>query len=121
MTEEEIELSSRRCVKLGYGAPVVTEDESNALALSIPGWRREFHEGVEKLKREFHFVEFTDAFAFTYKLATLAEREDHHPLLMTEWGKVTVYWWSHKINGLHVNDFIMAAKTDLISKLREKS
>jgi 4a-hydroxytetrahydrobiopterin dehydratase len=121
MTEDDIELPSRHCEKLSYGAAVVTEQESTKLSLSIPGWRREFHDGVEKLIREFRFVEFTDAFAFTYKIATLAEREDHHPLLMTEWGKVTVYWWSHEVNGLHVNDFIMAAKTDLIAKLRAKS
>ena len=121
MTDDDVELSSRRCEKLRYGAPVVTEEESTKLSLSIPSWRREFHDGVEKLQREFHFVEFSDAFAFTYKLATLAEREDHHPSIMTEWGKVTVYWWTHKINGLHVNDFIMAAKTDLIAKLKSKS
>lgn len=52
--------------------------------------------------------------AFTQKIAVLAEDENHHPAILTEWGKVTVLWWSHKINGLHVNDFIMAAKTDLI-------
>lgn len=121
MIEDDIELSSQRCEKLSYGARVVTEEESAKLSLAIPAWRREFHEGVEKIKREFHFVEFSDAFAFTYKIATLADREDHHPSITTEWGKVTVYWWSHKINGLHVNDFIMAAKTDLIAKLSAKS
>lgn len=99
------------------GAPVVSEDQAHELSLQIPSWRREFHEGVEKLIREFHFVGFRDAFAFTYKLANLAEREQHHPTITTEWGKVTVYWWTHKINGLHVNDFVMAAKTDLIASL----
>lgn len=98
------------------GSPTVTEEESHDLMLKVPAWRREFHEGVDKLIREFHFVEFTDAFSFTYKLVNLAEREGHHPAIMTEWGKVTVYWWSHKINGLHRNDFIMAAKTDLLSQ-----
>jgi len=42
----------------------------------------------------------------------IAEAEDHHPLVVTEWGRVTVQWWTHKIGGLHQNDFIMAAKTD---------
>ncbi len=49
-------------------------------------------------------------------VAALAEIEDHHPLIILEWGKVTVKWWSHKINGLHKNDFICAAKTDLLAK-----
>ena len=46
------------------------------------------------------------------KVANLAEEEDHHPEITLEWGKVTVSWWSHKIKGLHRNDFIAAAKTD---------
>mgnify|MGYP000114131829 FL=1 len=114
-------LYEKHCEALQMGAPLVTEEEANDLLLKIPAWRRDFHDGVEKLSREFHFVEFKDAFSFTYKLANLAERENHHPSIMTEWGKVTVYWWTHKINGLHVNDFIMAAKTDMIAKLSAPS
>jgi 4a-hydroxytetrahydrobiopterin dehydratase len=68
--------------------------------------------GIKRLKRAFTFNNFIDAVAFTQKVAVLAENENHHPSILTEWGKVTVYWWSHKIKGLHVNDFIMAAKTD---------
>lgn len=120
MTHSE-DLVTQRCEKLSLGAPVVTEEQALNLQLAIPSWQREFHEGVEKLRREFYFVEFKDAFNFTYKIATLSEREDHHPTISTEWGKVTVYWWSHKVNGLHVNDFIMAAKTDMIAKLSAKS
>lgn len=103
------------------GAPVVSEEEASDLLVSIPAWKRQFHDGVDKLIREFHFVEFKDAFEFTLKIASLAEREQHHPSILTEWGKVTVYWWTHKINGLHVNDFIMASKTDLIAKMSIKS
>lgn len=110
-------LYQRHCEPCRMGSRVVSDAEANQLILSVPAWRKEFHEGVEKLIRDFYFVEFKDAFEFTYKLATMAERENHHPGLYIEWGKVTVYWWSHKINGLHVNDFIMAAKTDMIAKL----
>jgi len=49
---------------------------------------------------------------FTNKVGELAEKEGHHPALLTEWGRTTVTWWTHKIKGLHRNDFIMAAKTD---------
>ena len=51
-------------------------------------------------------------FAFTNRVGALAEAEDHHPALLTEWGRVTVTWWTHKIRGLHRNDFIMASKTN---------
>ena len=115
------QLYKRRCEPAGMGAPVVSREEADRLLMSVPAWRREFHEGVEKLIREFHFVEFSDAFSFTTKLARIAERENHHPGILTEYGKVTVYWWTHKINGLHVNDFIMAAKTDMLAKLSAPS
>ena len=114
-------LYEKRCEACQLGAPVVSDKEANDLLLKVPGWKRGFHEGVEKLTREFHFVQFKDSFAFTYKIATLSERENHHPSILTEWGKVTVFWWTHKINGLHVNDFIMAAKTDMIAKISAPS
>ena len=114
-------LYEKHCEACRMGAPVVPADEASKLLVAIPAWKKQFHDGVEKLIREFHFVEFKDAFNFTYKIANLAERENHHPAILTEWGKVTVYWWSHKINGLHMNDFIMAAKTDMIAKLAAKS
>ena len=57
---------------------------------------------------------FIEAMAFTNKIAMIAEKEDHHPLIVTEWGRVKVQWWTHKIKGLHKNDFIMAAKTDAL-------
>lgn len=111
------ELHQQHCEACKLGAPVVSDAEAAELLPKIPSWRKEFHDGVEKLIREFNFLEFKDAFEFSYKIASLAEREGHHPAIVTEWGKVTVYWWTHKINGLHVNDFIMAAKTDLVYKM----
>ncbi len=114
-------LNQQHCEPCKMGAPVVSEQEANRLLLTVPAWKRSFHEGVQKLIRDFYFIEFKDAFDFTLKLAKLAEREGHHPGIYVEWGKVTVYWWSHKINGLHMNDFIMAAKTDTIAKMSRKS
>ena len=58
------------------------------------------------------YKNFDEALTFTNKVGQLAEAEGHHPSILTEWGKVTVTWWTHKIKGLHRNDFIMAAKTD---------
>ena len=60
--------------------------------------------------------DFDEALAFTKQVAKLADKENHHPDLLTGWGKVRATWWTHKIKGLSMNDFIMAAKTDRLSK-----
>ena len=68
--------------------------------------------GVQKLSWVFRFPNFSSAMAFTDSVGRQAESEGHHPRLITEWGRVTLAWWTHKIHGLHRNDFIMAAKSD---------
>jgi 4a-hydroxytetrahydrobiopterin dehydratase len=60
----------------------------------------------------FTFGNFAQALDYTNRVGTLAEEAGHHPALLVEWGKVTVSWWTHKIKGLHRNDFIMAARSD---------
>jgi 4a-hydroxytetrahydrobiopterin dehydratase len=69
-----------------------------------------------KLTRQFTFRNFADALAFSQRVGDVAEQAGHHPVLVTEWGKTTVTWWSHKINGLHLNDFILAARTDEVAE-----
>ena len=78
----------------------------------MPEWQIVEQDGVKRLKRVFKFDDFAKALAFTNRVGEIAEEEDHHPVLVTEWGRVTVTWWTHKIGGLHRNDFVMAAKTD---------
>ena len=80
--------------------------------LQIPDWEIIVIDGIKQLRRTFTFNNFVDALSFTNKVGAIAEEEGHHPAILTEWGKLTVTWWTHKIKGLHVNDFIMAAKTD---------
>lgn len=82
------------------------------LLQEVPDWRQEIREGVSQLEREFKFANFVDALAFTNAVGALAEEQGHHPALLTEWGSLRVTWWTHKIRGLHLNDFVMAAKTD---------
>jgi len=105
-------LTNKTCVACRVGAPLATEDEINEFKQQIPNWTIIEENEIKRLKRVFSYNNFVDAVAFTQKVAVLAEDEGHHPSILTEWGKVTVCWWSHKIKGLHVNDFIMAAKTD---------
>ena len=77
-------------------------------------WEVLDEEGVPHLARSFRFRNFVEAQDFAVKVGEAAEGEGHHPRLIVEWGRVSVAWWSHKIKGLHRNDFIMAAKTDEI-------
>ena len=110
------DLLAERCVACRRDAPCVTDEEATALSPQIPDWTREEHDGVPRLVRTFRVPTFRDALAFTRRVGELAEEEGHHPTLLTAWGKVTVSWWSHKIRGLHRNDFIMAAKTDALAR-----
>ena len=71
-------------------------------------------DGIKRLEKTYKFKDFASALEWTNKVGDLAEKEDHHPALLTEWGKVTVTLWTHKIGGLHRNDFIMASKTDAL-------
>jgi 4a-hydroxytetrahydrobiopterin dehydratase len=90
----------------------VSDDEIPALHAEVPEWQLVERNGVKRLERVFKFKNFIQALDFTNRVGQLAEAEGHHPALVTEWGRVTVTWWTHKIKGLHQNDFIMAAKTD---------
>ena len=110
-----IDLASSTCEACRIDAPKVSDDEASLLIKEIEGWDV-IDEGVKKLKKEFSFSNYRDSVDFSNKVADMAEQEDHHPQIILEWGKVTVIWWSHKIKGLHKNDFICAAKTNNISK-----
>lgn len=106
------QLNQMKCVACRKGEPTVTQVELAEYSPQVPAWRIINVDGIDRLERVFSFPNFVDALAFTNKVGELAESEGHHPALLTEWGKVTVTWWTHKIGGLHRNDFIMAARTD---------
>jgi len=106
------ELSQLKCVACRGGEPPLTDAEIAELHPQVTEWQIKEVDGVKRLERVFKVKNFVEALALTSKVAMIAEKEDHHPLIITEWGRVTVQWWTHKIKGLHKNDFIMAAKTD---------
>ena len=108
-------LAQMKCVPCRGGVPTLTAEEIIALQPDVPEWQVTEVDGVKRLERTFKRKNFIEAVAFTNKVAMLAEKEDHHPLIVTEWGRVKVQWWTHKIKGLHKNDFIMAAKTDRLN------
>jgi 4a-hydroxytetrahydrobiopterin dehydratase len=101
-----------RCVACRGGEPQATDEEIRAWKPQVPDWDTLEQEGVRRLERTFKFRDFREALAFVNRVGALAEEEDHHPLIEFTWGRATVTWWTHKIRGLHRNDFIMASKTD---------
>ncbi len=101
-----------KCVACRKGEPTLTDAEITELHPQVPDWQVMEREGIKRLERVFKFENFAQALAFTNRVGEVAETEGHHPVLVTEWGRVTLSWWTHKIKGLHRNDFIMAAKTD---------
>lgn len=105
-------LTGERCVACRADAPPVTDDEIRELHPLVPDWQLVYEDGMRKLVRTYKFPDFAEALAFTNKVGEFAEEEGHHPRLVTEWGRVEVAWWTHKIRDLHRNDFICAAKTD---------
>jgi len=110
------ELTQQKCEACSKDAPPVTKEEIAELKPEIPDWNMIEPEGELRLERSYKFPDFKSAIAFTDRVGELAEEQGHHPALLTEYGKVTVTWWTHSISGLHKNDFIMAAKTDEIAK-----
>ncbi len=108
-----VELSKQACEVCRADTPRVSEDELSRLMLEIPHWNAVVVDDVMQLSREYKFRNFVEAMAFSNRVGEIAEVEDHHPEILTEWGKVTVTWWTHTIRGLHINDLIMAARTDL--------
>ena len=106
------DLTKLKCVACRGGEPTLTDVEIAEFHPQIAEWQTIEVDGIKRLQRVFKLKNFIEAIALTNKIAMIAEKEDHHPLIITEWGKVTVQWWTHKIKGLHKNDFIMAAKTD---------
>lgn len=112
------DLARMTCEACRRGAPTVTGSERAELLPQIPEWEVVAPDGVDRLQRAFTFPDFVSAIAFTNRVGEIAEAEGHHPAILTEWGRVTVSWWTHKIGGLHRNDFIMAARTDALLEPR---
>ena len=108
-------LTNEKCTACHRDSPLVTEAEVQELKPQIRDWALVEREGIQRLERVFTVKDFAEALSFTNRVGVLAEAEGHHPAILTEWGRVTVTLWTHKIHGLHRNDFIMAAKIDSLA------
>lgn len=115
-------LTQEKCVACRRDSPLVTQEEVAELRPQIPDWDLTNSDGIDRLQRVFKFGNFADALEFSTALGSAADAEGHHPRLTVEWGRVGVDWWTHKIRGLHRNDFVMAAKTDaMFAEMSQKS
>lgn len=109
------DLIEESCEACRADAPKVSDEELSELIKEIPDWQPITEDNILRLRRTFEFEDYSSALEFTNSIAQMSEVEGHHPAILLEWGSVEVTWWSHKIKGLHRNDFIAAAKTDLLN------
>jgi 4a-hydroxytetrahydrobiopterin dehydratase len=111
-------LSEKTCSACRADSPLLSEADLRAALVQLPEWSVEIVAGVNQLTCTYRVKNFVQAMAFTQAVGELAEEYGHHPALLTEWGKVKVSWWTHKIHGLHENDVILAAKTEHLFRTR---
>ncbi len=105
-------LNDRSCEPCRGGVPPLTVKAAQAMLGEVPGW--ELNRVGTRLSRHFSFPDFASAQAFALRVGELAEAEGHHPVLSYTWGYCDVQFYTHKIGGLHENDFIMAAKVNAL-------
>lgn len=105
-------LDIMRCTACRGGEQPLSRAEIEDYLPQVPEWKLEKQNGSYSLEQSFRFPDFSAALEFTNRIGKLSEKEGHHPSILTEWGRVSVRWWTHKIRGLHRNDFIMAAKSE---------
>lgn len=107
-------LMEENCVQVAKGTAALSTNDAKALLADVPGWEIIDRNGVPSLVKTYKFPNFSAALSFTNRVGQQAEDQDHHPAILTEWGRVMVTWWTHVAHGLHRNDFIMAARTDAV-------
>lgn len=106
-------LSQNTCEACTAASKALSAEQCRALLQQLTNWQLISVAGVTQLSKTFLFSNFNQALVFSNQIGGISEEQNHHPALLTEWGKVTVNWWTHELSGLHQNDFIMAARTDV--------
>jgi len=104
------DLKSKRCIPCEGGIPKLDAEQTRTMLEQVPGWvARE-----ERLSKTFQFKDFREAMAFLNRMADVAESEGHHPDFCVHYNRVDILLWTHAIDGLSENDFILAAKLDAL-------
>ena len=107
-TDVNKKFEQMKCKPCEGGVPPLTKEEALENLNAVANWKLD----DIKIKKEFRFVNFKQTMEFVNRIADLAENEGHHPDLYVSYGFCEVILWTHAINGLSENDFIMAAKID---------
>ncbi|WP_430814785.1 4a-hydroxytetrahydrobiopterin dehydratase [Carboxylicivirga sp. RSCT41] len=108
------QLSNMKCEACSINAHRLSADEIDSLMPDVQGWELIVDHDIKKLKRVFYTDNFIESMSFTNAIAELAEEVNHHPQIIVEYSSVTIVWWTHKIKGLHKNDFIMAYRSAVL-------
>ena len=106
-------LAGKTCTPCRGGVPPLSRSDAERFLGDTPGWSLDAD--ATKIERRFRFEDFAAALAFVEKVGAVAEEEGHHPDIAFGWGYCTVVFYTHKIKGLHENDFIMAAKVNALA------
>ena len=104
--------SEKICEACQPDADPATNEEIIEFLSNNSDWSLTQSDDAKKIERIYKFKNFRDALEFTNLVGEVAEIEGHHPQIITEWGSVSVKWWSHKIGNIHLNDLILAARCD---------
>lgn len=106
-------LAEQPCTACDSRAKPLSDVAIAQFLAECPGWVLNASDGIKKITKVYDTGDFSSAIALANAIATIADKANHHPSIIVEWGQLTVSWWTHSVQGLHKNDFIMAAKTDL--------
>ncbi len=109
-----MDLTEKSCVPCRGGIPAMTKEQAEKMTSQTLGW--ELYENAKKIRQTYETTDFVQALKLVELIAELAETEGHHPDITFGWGYCTVVFYTHKIGGLHENDFIMAAKVNNLAK-----
>ena len=115
------QLGNAICIPVKKDTPSINTAKITELLGELDGWNVDLEHDEPRLFKQYRFKNFREAMAFSVQIAEIADQQDHHPSILVEWGKVSIWWWTHAIHGLHQNDFIMAAKTDLLYQAFNKN
>lgn len=114
MARTRKELASKTCVPCRGDTPPMEKDKVKLMLTVVPGWTKSDGE-IDKIEKLFKFKNFKESMKFVNRVADIAEEQDHHPDIYIHWNEVALTLYTHAINGLFSNDFILAAKIDEIT------
>jgi 4a-hydroxytetrahydrobiopterin dehydratase len=107
------ELRGKRCVSCEAGAPAMTVEQVKQHLAAVPDWT--LTEDGKRIRRQWRIKDFVTALDFFNRIGAIAEQEDHHPdLHLVGYRNVTIEICTHALGGLSENDFILAAKIDML-------